>query len=209
MRETIQVSDDVQVYDLLLLIGEAAKVAAGTPATLTIISPWITNIAYYLGSSGISIGIPAISFGKSDVVRLLDAIKFLRKDHRSQVRLATLKPSFDKYSNDATQQIWELRFLLEASEKGAKNYFYTSKGDIQKIMHPKFLLTSLGVVFGSFNLTRAGRYSNIEDGNYASSDSPVYFEKKHRVEEIISECEEVDTQALQARYREFEARIRR
>jgi len=190
-------------------MGEASKVAAGSPATLTIISPWISNIAYYLGSSGLTIGIPAISFGKNDVVRLLDVIKYLRRDHRSQVNLATLKPSLDKYSSDSSQQLWELRFLLDASEAGTKNYFYRSKGDIQKIMHPKFLLTSLGVVFGSFNFTRAGRYSNIEDGNYASSASPVYFEKKHRVEEIFKECEEVDIQSLQTSYRALEARIHR
>jgi len=43
-RETIQVGDDVQIYDLKLLMGEASKVALGAPADLTIISPWISKL---------------------------------------------------------------------------------------------------------------------------------------------------------------------
>jgi hypothetical protein len=207
MRETIQVDDDVQVYDMMLLMGEAVKVASGSPATLTIISPWISNIAYYLGSSGLNIGIPAIAFGRSDVVRLLDFVKYLREDHRSQVRLATLKPSPVKYSNDVPPQVWELRFLREASEHGAKIYFYSSEADIHKIMHPKFLLTSLGVVFGSFNFTKAGRYGHIEDGNYSSAVSPVYFEKKQRVEDTIGKCKEATLDKIKELLFEFERRM--
>jgi hypothetical protein len=190
LRETVQVGDDIQMYDLALLLGEATKVSAGSPGSLTIISPWISNVAYYLGSSGLTVGIPAIAFGRCDVVRLLDFVKYLQGDYRSQVKLATLMPSPDKYSNDVAPLIWELRFLLEALEHGAKVYFYSDEGDIRKIMHPKFLLTSLGVVFGSFNFTKSGRYWNIEDGNYSSALSPVYFEKKQRVEEIIAKCKE-------------------
>lgn len=204
MRETIQVGEDVQIYDLALLLGEATKASAGSPGYLTIVSPWISNVAYYLGSSGLTIGIPTIAFGRSDVVRLLDVIKYLGEDPRSKVRLAALKPSLEKYSNDAPQQIWELRFLLEASEHGAKIYFYSSEGDVRKIMHPKFLLTSLGIVFGSFNFTKSGRYWNIEDGNYSSVLSPVYLEKKERVEEIIAKCKEATFDRLSSLLAEFE-----
>ena len=206
MRETVQVGEDVQIYDLSLLLGEATKVSAGSPGSLTIISPWISNVAYYLGSSGLTVGIPAIAFGRSDVVRLLDFVKYLREDHRSQVRLATLKPSPEKYSNDVAQLVWELRFLLDATEHGAKIYFYSYEGDVRKIMHPKFLLTSLGVVFGSFNFTKSGRYWNIEDGNYSSALSPVYFEKKQRVEEIIGKCNEAKLDKIKGLLFEFERR---
>jgi len=206
MRETIQVGEDVQIYDLAVLLGEATKVSAGSPGYLTIVSPWISNVAYYLGSSGLTVGIPAIAFGRRDVVRLLDVIEYLQQDPRSQVRLATLKPSPNKYSGDVIQQVWELRFLLEACERGAKIYFYSSERDIRKIMHPKFLLTSLGVVFGSFNFTKSGRYWNIEDGNYSSTLSPVYFEKKERVEDIISKCKEATFDMLRSLLSEFERR---
>jgi hypothetical protein len=203
MRETVQVGDDIQMYDLALLLGEATKVSAGTPGTLTVISPWISNVAYYLGSSGLMVGVPAIAFGRSDIVRLLDFVRYLLEDHRSQVQLATLKPSPDKYSNDLAQLIWELRFLLQASEYGARTYFYSHEGDVRKIMHPKFLLTSLGVVFGSFNFTKSGRYWNIEDGNYSSALSPVYFEKKQRVEEIIAQCQEATVDKIKGLLSEF------
>ncbi len=146
----------------------------------------------------------ARSFGRSDVVGLLDFVKYLREDHRSQVRLATLKPSLAKYSNDVAPQVRELRFLREASEHGAKIYFCSDEGDIRKIMHPKFLLTSLGVVFGSFNFTKAGRYGHIEDGNYSSALSPVYFEKKQRIDDIVGKCKEATLDKIKELLFEFE-----
>jgi hypothetical protein len=96
---------------------------------------------------------------------------------------------------------------LEASEAGAKIFFYKSEGDSKKILHPKLLITSLGVVFGSFNLTKAGRYYHIEDGNYSSSSSPVYFEKKQRAEEILNKCQEVNTVKIRKLLEEFETRL--
>jgi hypothetical protein len=205
LRETIQVSDDVQVYDLMLLIGESAKVALGAPAHLTVVSPWIDNVRYYLGSSGLNVVLPRVTFAKSDVIELLQIIRFLLTHPNSIVRIATLEPSYEKYP-DLTFQIWELRFLLEASEAGAKIFFYKPKGE-KKILHPKLLITSLGVVFGSFNLTKAGRYYHIEDGNYSSSSSPVYFEKKQRAEEILNKCQEVNTVKIRKLLEEFETRL--
>jgi hypothetical protein len=204
-RETVQVGDDVQIYDLILLMGEASKVALGTPASLTIISPWISNVSYYLGTSGLNVAIPNITFGKNDIVELLQIVRFLLTNRFSIVRIATLEPTAEKYP-DPVFQIWELRFLLEACESGAQIYFYSSEGT-RKILHPKFLLTSLGVVFGSFNMTKAGRYYNIEDGNYSPSGSPVYFEKKQRVEEIIRRCKKVDAKTIRDLLAKFEKKL--
>jgi len=118
--------------------------------------------------------LPKVTFAKNDIIELLQIIKFLMTHPHSTVRIATLEPSSEKYP-DLIFQMWELRFLVEALEAGAKIYFSSPPEDVRKILHPKFLITSLGVIFGSFNLTKAGRYYNIEDGNYSSSSSPVYF----------------------------------
>jgi hypothetical protein len=195
MRETIQVSDDVQIYDTLLLIGECIKVAAGSPASITIISPWVSNVPYYLGSSGLSISIPQLAFTRSDTVKLLDVVKYATQNPMSKVIIATLIPSSGKYEY-SSQQVWELRLLSELCESGASVFFYKSPGDIRKIMHAKFLMTSYGVAFGSFNYTTSGRYWHLEDGNYSSLLSPVYFEKKKRIEDIIGSCEPADTRKL-------------
>ena len=200
MRETIQVSDDVQVYDMLLLIGEAVKVAAGSPASITVISPWISNVPYYLGSSGLTVSIPQLAFTKSETIKLLDVANYVMRNPMSKVIIATLFPTPEKYDHNS-QQVWELRLLSQLSECGAKVYFYKSATDI---MHAKFLITSHGVAFGTFNYTTSGRYWNLEDGNYSSSVSPVYFEKKKRIEEIISRCEPTDIRKLNELIAKFE-----
>lgn len=209
LRETIQVGDEVHTYDLLLLVGEASKVGMGIPGGVTVISPWISNLPYYLGASGLTLAVPNVEFGKSDSVDLLQVIRTIMQDGRSNIKIATLEPSTEKYGGDSFYQVWELRFLVQVAESGGRIYFYKSAQGERKILHPKFLLTSLGVVFGSFNFTRAGRYSNIEDGNYASSTSPVYFEKKQRVEEIIRQCKEADVQYLRKLLVEFEGKTGR
>lgn len=181
--------EEVQTYDLLLLVGEASKVAVGIPASVTLLSPWISNVSYFLGATGLGLSIPNVEFGRNDTVDLLQLIMTLMQNSQSSVRIATMEPNEGKYG-DRVYQVWELNFLLKAAEHGARIYFYVNPASQRSIMHPKFLLTSLGVVFGSFNITRAGRYSNIEDGNYASCLSPVYFEKKQRVEDVLKKCEE-------------------
>jgi hypothetical protein len=47
----------------------------------------------------------------------------------------------------------------------------------------------------------------IEDGNYSSSSSHVYFEKKQRAEEILNKCHEVNTVKIRKLLEEFETKL--
>lgn len=192
LREVCQVDKNVMSMDFSVLLGEVFNSKLGNGGSLIIISPWIGDVIYYLGCCGFYSNIPLV-FG--DYIYLSELIDDILSNKNSIVKIVIERPNKKKYESFAKSfDEREIDFLVDRFKKGAEIYF--SKLE-HGILHPKIILGTYGVVFGSFNVTFSGRYWNIEDGNFAPSTSKVYKEKKKRCEEIIETCEEVTIEDLE------------
>ncbi|AIS31982.1 hypothetical protein BRM9_1166 [Methanobacterium formicicum] len=187
LREVSQVDDNVMLVDFDIILGELFNSRFMDGGILTIVSPWIGDVKYYMGCCGFFSNIPLVS---GDYLSLSELIDEILLNNNSIVKIVTLKPDTRKYNginNKFSEN--ELNFLYDRSKNGAKIYFSDS-------LHLKFILGEYGVVFGSYNVTFSGRYKNIEDGNFAPSSSKVYFDKVKRCNDIIEKSKLISSNTL-------------
>lgn len=170
--------ENITIIDNDLLMNECLRASEGKSAFAYLVSPFISD---YKVPSKVSRFASNI-IGISDIENYTDLIRFLC-DLGGYVKVLSRSPKNLLQIGASPSFVQKhARMLLTLHDVGCEIRLNSS-------LHAKATITSLGVVSGSFNLTKSGRFFNLEAGFYFTntkgSEQKEYMEKLRWVKEIF------------------------
>ena len=171
---------NVALIDVDLLIHECIRSTEGKSSFAYIISPFIADFA--LSPNWLSFISNVIDV--SDIDRYVDLIALLRQ-HGVVVKVVTRSPrDLEEMTLSRNFIARQARTLSQLTEMGCEIRTNSS-------LHAKATVTTRGVLSGSFNLTKSGRFFNIEAGFYFPNTSGMekreYDEKLAWVKNVFDD----------------------
>lgn len=182
--------ENVAIIDSDLLIRECINASGGDDSFAFVISPFISD--YKIPSSAISFTSNAISI--SDVDFFTDLIRLLTQEG-GDVSIVCRSP------RNLSETGMGPSFVRKQKRIIMKFQGMNCKVRIENDLHAKATVTSTGALYGSFNLTRSGRFYNIETGSFISKaeggQREEYMDKLSWARETFDGGEEVENRHLQ------------
>lgn len=155
------------LVDLLAinLFAHRNEMAFPGPRQIAIVSPWLSDVELALRPGAwhqhLAVGDAHSSFTLVDALRA-----FCEEGWQVEVAVLSygLAPPIPK---DPTKFSGERQFLTRLLEAGASVYFVPG-------LHAKGIVTPLGIITGSTNLTSSGLFAQSQNANYFAHDHPDY-----------------------------------
>lgn len=168
------------VTDVLALSLYAAANGQNCPGenSIALISPWLSNIEIALRPGP---WYQMLTVGSSDDnPTLLGCVRAFKR-HLWQVRIGVLKYGIDQEIPKSPAAFeHERRWLRQALNDGAEVYLVPN-------LHAKGIVTPLGIVTGSTNLTHSGMYVQSQNANYFAYNHSDYPGNRQQLLALLRE----------------------
>ena len=165
----------------LNLYAFSSGLALPGPRELAIVSPWLSNIELAMRPGN---WYQLLTLGETRPnPDLLTCVQVFR-DNNWRVQLAVLAYGTTNTSLAKRLEDYEAerRWLRLALELGAEIYLAPN-------LHAKGIVTPLGIITGSTNLTYSGLYAQSQNANYFPHDHPEYADNRAQLLGRINICD--------------------